>query len=213
MIAILRYQLALLGHSQRFLPPSLAYLLVLALLFNERDAPAEPEFAVSAGALTVFACWLTIALVDAEDPVQRLITLSHARRWPKLLGGTVLTVFGCCLVLTALTGLWSVLTHGGGTPGTLTVGALAHLACAGTGIAIGLPCSRLLIRRLGWTVLAALAALAVVVLVRWVPLVNPMLRSLTEPGSTVVPVLLGLLASFLALAASFAAVHTRVRRT
>ncbi|WP_158879788.1 hypothetical protein [Amycolatopsis anabasis] len=209
---MIRYQLALLGHSQRYLPPLLAYLGLLAVLFNERDSPAPPEFAVSAGALTVVACWLTIALVDAEDPVQRLITLAHARRVSAVLGGVVAAVLACSAGLTALVLAWSLVTHGAVPGAELGFGALAHLACAGTGIAIGLPCSRLLVARAGWTVIGALLALAVVVLARPIPLVNPMLRTLAADESMSGAVLLGAAVSALVLAASAVLVGVLVQR-
>lgn len=210
---MIRYQLALLGHSQRWLPPALAFLIVLAVLYTDPGAPVLPEFAVSAGALTVVACWLTIALVDAEDPVQRLITLTHARRQTRLLAGIVLAVLGCCAALAVVSLAFGTLRHKGAPEwGALGLGALAHLAAGSTGVAIGLPCSRLLVTRRGYTVLLALALLGLVVLVRWIPLVNPMLRAMSEPGSPASAVFLGLLVSVVVLASSATAVRFAVLR-
>lgn len=180
MIAGTRYYLALLFASQRYLPPVLAFLALLAVLYTSADAPVAPEFAVSAGGLVVVACWLTVAVVAVEDPVQRLVTAAQARSRVIPIAGVVATVFvvgaGCAAVST----LWAVVLHGGLGGTDLASGAGAHLAAACTGVAIGLPCSGLVVRRLGVTVVSALAALAVVFLVRWVPLVNPMLRALTS---------------------------------
>ncbi|PXY38571.1 hypothetical protein BA062_02205 [Prauserella flavalba] len=81
MIATTRYQLALLAHSQRYLPPLIAFLAVLGVLYTSRDAPVLPEFAVSGGALLVVTCWLTIALADVEDPAQRLVTRLRPIAW------------------------------------------------------------------------------------------------------------------------------------
>jgi hypothetical protein len=203
---MIRYQLALLGHSQRYLPPTLAFLVLLAILYTDPDAPRMPELAVSAGGVAVVACWLTIALVDAEEPAQRLITLVHARRLSTVLSGVVLSVLGCCAGLTAVSLLWSSIRHHGDPVGLLGIGVFAHLACVFTGIAIGLPCSRLLVPRIGYTVLAALAVLIAVVLVRWIPLINPMLRAMSSDSSTTGPVLTGLLASAIVLALSAAGV-------
>lgn len=210
---MIRYQLALLGHSQRWLPPSLAFGIVLGILYSDRGAPVIPEFAVSAGALTVVACWFTIALVDAEDPTQRLITLVHARRRTRVLTGIVLAVFTCCALLTVLSLVVGTIRHQGAPqPGPLGLGVLAHLAAACTGVAIGLPCSRLLLQRRGITVLVALALLVLVVLVRWIPLVNPMVRAMSAPGSPTPTVLADTLVSLAVLALSATGVGTVLRR-
>ncbi|HVV09146.1 hypothetical protein [Amycolatopsis sp.] len=207
-----RYQLALLLHSQRYLPPLLAYLLVLGILYTDVGSLPMPELAVSAGGLTVVTCWLTIALVDAEDPVQRLITLVHARRMPKLLTGVVAAVLGVGLVAAVGSLVWSSIEHRGLSAGVLGLGLLAHLACACTGIAIGLPSSRLVLPHIGYTVLAALAALIAVLLIRWLPLINPMLRAMTVHGSVRGSVLLCFVVSAVVLLLSATAVGLVYRR-
>lgn len=211
---MIRYQMALFAHSQRFLLPGLAYLALLGVLYSDDDAasPALPEFAVSSGAMMVLACWLTITLVDAEDPVQALITRVHARRLSIVVSSVVVTVLACCAVPALVSLAWSMVMHGGDSFGELAFGAMAHLGCAGAGIAIGLPCSRLLLPRAGYTTIAAPVGLLLVLLVRWIPFVNPMLRALSSNDPAAAPLVFGLLTSFLALAASSAAVVVGVRR-
>ncbi|GAB2979761.1 hypothetical protein LWP59_00140 [Amycolatopsis acidiphila] len=209
---MIRYQLALLGHSQRWLPPSFAFLVLLAILYTDPDAPILPELAVSTGAVTVAASWLTIALVDAEDPVQRLITRVHARRLSTVLGGVVVSVLICCAVLTAVSLVWSSIRHGGDPAGVLGIGVLAHLAGACTGVAIGLLCSRLLVTRIGYTVLAAPAALVVVLLLRWVPLLNPMLRAMSSGTPATGAVVVGVVTSAVLLSVSAVVVGLLFRR-
>ena len=209
---MIRYQLALLGHSQRWLPPSLLFAVLMGVLYADPGTEVLPQFAVSAGALAVVACWLTVALVDAEDPVQRLITRVHARRLSTVLGGIVGAVFACCVLLTMLPLVWSSLSHQGNSVGALGIGALAHLAGAGTGTAIGLPCSRLLVPRVGYTVLIAPVALAVVLLIRQLPLLNPMLRALTADSASAGPLALALATSAALLLLSATAVGAVTRR-
>ncbi|KAA9166731.1 hypothetical protein FPZ12_000505 [Amycolatopsis acidicola] len=199
---MIRYQLALLLHTQRYVPPLLAYLLLLGILYTDVGAVPVPELAVSAGALSVVACWLTIALVDAEDPVQRLITLVHARRVSQLLLGIASTALALSAVATVVSLAWSSLEHHGLSAGDLGLGLLAHLTCACTGIAIGLPCSRLLVPRIGYTVMAALAGLVAVLLIRWLPLINPMLRAMTSGSSVTGAILWCLVVSAAVLALS-----------
>ncbi|AIJ20149.1 hypothetical protein [Amycolatopsis methanolica] len=158
------------------------------------------------------ACWLTVALVDAEDPVQRLFTLVHARRLSTVRTGFVAAAALCCVVLTAVSLAWAALVHHGLPAAVLNDGVVAHAACAAAGIGLGLPCSRLVLPRIGYTVLAALVLLGVVLLVRWVPVVNPMPRSLTGAGSHTSAVALGLLGGVLLLVVSAAVTGRIVHR-
>jgi hypothetical protein len=212
VLAMTRYELALLGHSQRYVPAVVAFLAVLAIQYTDQASPVLPEFAVSSAALLVVGCWLTIALLDVEDPAQRLVTLSHARGWRPMLTGVVLAVLACAVALTAASEIWSVVVHRHAATAQLGIGALAHLAGASLGIAIGLPCSRLLVNRVGWTVIAAVPALAAVLLVRWIPLANPMLSAMASGRPATGAVLFGALASAVALAFSAGTVGFLVRR-
>lgn len=213
---MIRFQLALLGHSQRYLPAVLLYLWVGAVLFASNDGPALPGFAVTSGALLVVACWLTMTMVDAQDPVQRLITHSHAGvrfRHPlaaELLGVTA-AVLGCCTALALLTEVVSTLTHGGYPISELGFGLLAHLACACAGLALGLPCSRLLVPRPGYGFVLAVGGVLLVLLVR-VPPVNPMLRTMTSELPASAAILWGTAASVVALAVSATLVGVFVHR-
>ncbi|WP_103353786.1 hypothetical protein [Amycolatopsis sp. CA-128772] len=211
MLALTRYYLTLLGHSQRYLPALLAYLALCVILYADPNSPPLPLFGVSAGGLLVVSCWLTIALLDIEDPVQRLVTLSHARQWRRMITGAVLTVLACSLVLTVITEVWSAIKASKFHPAELGIGLPAHLACALLGIAIALPCSRLLVQRVGWTVLAAVITLVVVLLAK-IPLVHPLLHALTDDEPVGAPLVLALVTSVAMLAASFFAVSALVRR-
>ncbi|MGW3960388.1 hypothetical protein ACWED2_11250 [Amycolatopsis sp. NPDC005003] len=211
MLAMTRYYLALLGHSQRYLPALLAYLALCVILYADPHSPPLPLFGISAGGLLVVSCWLTIALLDIEDPVQRLVTLSHARRWRRMITGAVVTVLACSLVLTAITEVWSALKSFKIQPAALGIGLLAHLACAVLGIAIALPCSRLLVHRIGWTVLAAVITLVVVLLAK-IPLVHPLLHALTDEEPVAGSLVLALVTAVAMLAVSYFAVSELVRR-
>jgi hypothetical protein len=211
VLAMTRYYLTLLGHSQRYLPALLAYLALCVILYADPNSPPLPLFGVSAGGLLVVSCWLTIALLDIEDPVQRLVTLSHARRWRRMVSGAILTVLACSLVLTVITEVWSALKSFKFQPSALGIGVLAHLACALLGIAIALPCSRLLVHRVGWTVLAAVITLIVVLLAK-IPLVHPLLHALTDEEPVGGPLVLALVTSVVVLAASFLVVSVLVHR-
>jgi hypothetical protein len=70
----------------------------------------------------------------------------------------------------------------------------------------------LLVSRVGWTMIAAILALAAVLLVRWIPLVNPTLSAMTSGRPAAGAVLLGALSSVTALALNAVSVGTLVHR-
>jgi hypothetical protein len=70
----------------------------------------------------------------------------------------------------------------------------------------------LLVSRVGWTMIAAILALEAVLLVRWIPLVNPMLSAMTSGRPAAGAVLLGALSSVTALALNAVSVGTLVHR-
>lgn len=91
---------------------------------------------------------------------------------------------------------------------------MSHLAALLAGIAIGLPCSRLLIGRLGWTLMAGLTGCLLVLLVRWIPVVNPLLRALSRtasPGTGLALLSLGISTLLLAISASTVGLLARRR--
>ncbi|KAA5836267.1 hypothetical protein ABT337_14590 [Saccharopolyspora hirsuta] len=184
MIALIRYRLAELGHSQRYLPPVLLYIGLLAVLHSDNAGPALPSYAVTAAALLVVAAWLTIALVDVEDVVQRTVTRAHVGSVHRMLVGTVLTVLCCAGGLAVLTTAWSQVSSGFAHPAAdLAIGLLAHVVCAAFGIAVALPCSGLVVRRIGYTAIAAAALLAITLLAERLPLAHPLLLGLSSASA------------------------------
>lgn len=191
MIALIRYALATLLHSQRYLPPTLLFVAGLAVFGGSDNGPLVPVYAICAGALFVCGTWLTVALVNVEDPVLRSVTVVNAGRSGRVLAATVCGALAGCLVL-AVVGLGYPLVTGQHpvTPVALLLGVEAQLTAACTGVAVGLLCSRLVIGRPGYSLVVALALVLVLLLARGVPPVNTLVRLLSEeraPEAMVAP--------------------------
>lgn len=179
MIALIRYQFAELGHSQRHLPPVLAHLGVLAVMSSANQGPALPGYAVTAASSLLVSGWLIIALAGISSSEQRAIVAAHAGSFARVLISLVLTVLACSAGLAVLAVGWGAVTHGADIPPTtLALGVLVHLICSVFGIAVALPCSSLVIPRIGYTLVAAVVLLAVALLAKWVPLAFPLLFAL-----------------------------------
>lgn len=80
MIAIARYALSDYAQSQRFLPPLVAYLGTLAILYAFPPGPILPAYGLTAALILPVCAWLTVNLHNSEDPVQAGVTFSATRR-------------------------------------------------------------------------------------------------------------------------------------
>lgn len=217
MIALIRYTSTTLLHSQRYLAPVLLFLAALAVSSSNDSGPLPPLYGLCAGALFVCATWFTIALVSTEDPVHRAITIVTAGNSRRVLCASVSVAIIGCLILTVV-GLIFPLLAGAHTAGIAEVvlGVEAELTCAAMGIAAGLLCSRLVMRRQGYALIAALALVMTLLLVPGLPPVNVVIRLMsnaTQSAGLIAPAA-GLLAiAVAALLLASVATHLITTRT
>lgn len=197
MVALIRYSLALMLHGQRYLAPVLLFIATLATFTINDGGPLAGTYVVCAGAVLICSCWLTVTIVNAEDPVRRSITIvnaGHSRR-------VLLALINLALLLSlALTSVGMVFPLVSGrhviTAAGLLVGLQAQLTCGSVGIAVGLFCSRLVIPRPGYSLIVALVTIIAVPLTRGLPPINPMLRLMSSdrPAAQQIPSIAGYLA-------------------
>jgi len=157
MRALVRYVGADALRSQRWLAPLLSYLAVLAVL-DATSGPVRSTYATSAVLLVPVATWVTVVVNQSEDPVQTWITTTSAGSDTRLRLAKLVTAGLGCAALGAVAVVAPVLTtshHWSATD--LGLGTLAHLLCGAVGVAFGALCSRPVIRRTAWAVLAATA--------------------------------------------------------
>ncbi|ADB33008.1 hypothetical protein Kfla_3957 [Kribbella flavida DSM 17836] len=206
MSALYRYLLLSVLLSQRYLPPTLIFLAALAVGVTSDSGPLQSSYAFCVLAVLVCSTWLAVSVVNHEDPTQRRITLVTIGDSSRVLAVTVAVVLTWAVPLVGIGLVYPIVTgRHVVTAGALAVGAVAQLAAAMLGTAIGLLCSRLVIPRIGLATLAAAAALLAVLLIRWLSPIRPIMSLLFNdqtPGQNAVPVaLLALLcAAVLALA-------------
>jgi hypothetical protein len=194
VIALVRYTLANVVLSQRYLPPVLLFFVVLVVFTGADSGPLPPVYAVSAGA--VFACgtWLTIVTVNAEDPTRRAVTVVSAGGSGRVLAASVWVAFVWCVCLGVVGLLYPLAVgHHRAVPAAFALGSVAELTGACTGIAVGLLCSRIVLRRAGVAVLAALAAIFAFLLVPGLPPVRSVFLLLAggRPASAVLAPAIG----------------------
>jgi hypothetical protein len=170
MTALVRYGLSMLVRGQSYIAPIVLYASAIVVLTTNDQGPLPQVY--SACVMTVFICmvWLTVALINTEEPAQRAMTSVAARGEHRVLAANVLAAVVVCLLLTAIgTGYPIYSGEHTVTATELLVGVLAQVGCGLAGIAAGLLCSRIVVRRTGYAVFLGLALVGVMVLVRDLP--------------------------------------------
>ncbi|MEV0283006.1 hypothetical protein AB0H36_02690 [Kribbella sp. NPDC050820] len=209
MTALYRYLITSVLLSQRYLPPTLIFLAALAVGTSSDSGPLESSYAFCVLAMLVCSTWLTVAIVNHEDPTQHQITLVMIGDSLRVLAITVAVVLTWCTPLLAIGLAYPIVTGKHVvTVGALAVGAAAQLSAAMIGSAIGLLCSRLVIPRIGIATLTAAAAILAVLLLRWISPIRPLMTLLSNehsPADNAVPLtLLTALSAVLLIAAVLA---------
>lgn len=183
MSALYRYLLNSVLLSQRYLPPMLICFGVLAVGTASDNGPLQSSYAFGVLVMLVCSAWMTVAIVNHEDPTQRQITLVTIGSSLRVLAMTVAVVVTWCAPLLLFALICPIVTGDHVvTAGDLLVGAAAQLAAAMIGIAIGVLCSRLVIRRIGIAMLTA-ATLILLMLVRWISPIRALMKVLSDEKS------------------------------
>jgi hypothetical protein len=212
LIGLVRYLTADLLRSQRFLLPVFLYLLLLAPLFNGDPGPPPELWIVTVLVLYPVSCWLAVTIANTEDPIQRQVTIAAAGGPARVAAGVLLTCLVADALLVVIAVFWPALTtRYAFSPAVLVDGALAHVAAAATGTAVGLLCARPVIHGIGWSVVIGGGFVFLTATQTWLPPVGLTVRALdhdTTVGTLAVQALLGLALAGLATAATVA-VHNR----
>ncbi|MGK5680750.1 hypothetical protein [Actinoplanes sp. URMC 104] len=167
MIPLVRMRLAGFLRGGRILPPAIAVLVVLGVIYGGGPSPASAAYGYSAAALFPVLAWQTKLLLDTEPDVQRRLarTAVGARReaLSGMLAATLLALLVCALAMLAPWLFRGIDTRDAVLSGTL-LGALAHLLAVPPAVAVGALASRAVTRgpRNGVAVLVTAAVLVVV---------------------------------------------------
>ncbi|WP_433273056.1 hypothetical protein ACQPZF_18035 [Actinosynnema sp. CS-041913] len=207
MTALVRYLLADVLRTQRYLPPLLAFAAVLAM-FNAGDA--GPPLSAYAGPSAFFypvAVWLTIVIATAEDPVRRAVTVTTAGGWGRAQGAVTALSCLAVTVVAAFAALVPVLTQSRPYPlTTIASGFAALLVCGLTGVGVGVLCTRPIITQHGWSVLTAAALILLTFLFGQTPPIGNVLGALGHETNLAQNLAIsGTAAGFLVAAATLAA--------
>ncbi len=182
-LAVARFLADDVLRSQRYLLPLLVLAGVLAVLFGGDPGPPPAPWAVSALALYPTSAWLALVVANTETPEQRTVTVASAGGPGRVAAGTLLVALAGGLLLAAISVVWPAVTGAHPyPPRILLLGALAHVAAAGTGAAVGLLCARPLVARIGWSFSIAVTVVVVTAVQPWLPPVGTAVGALADDG-------------------------------
>ena len=192
MRALFRYVWTDTLRSQRWVAPMLTFGAAVAIV-SAQTGSVLPTYAISAAVLLFIATWMSVVVVNNEDPIQQSITTVCAASPFRVRLSKLLVAFCIASVLGLIGMIGPPLASTSGVTGVeLLVGAAAQLLTALTGTALGALCSRPLISRRAWSVLIGAAVCLVTVIVPHCPPTRQILVLFNETGSVALglPVLL-----------------------
>ena len=182
MIALLRYVAADAFRSQRWVAPLLGFAAIDAVV-SAQTGSVLPSYAIAAAALLFIATWLTVILVNNEDPVQQGITEvcagSQAKvRLSKLMVSlSIAVVFGFLGMIAP-----TVLSSSPSTAKDVVAGICAQTITALMGVTFGALCSRPILRRRSWSVLMGVLLGMATILIPHGPPTRQLLVLFNETG-------------------------------
>ncbi|MGZ0153327.1 hypothetical protein ACXJJ3_40120 [Kribbella sp. WER1] len=206
MSALYRYLMHSVLLSQRYLPPMLIFFGVIAVGTTSDNGPLQSSYGFCVLVMFVCSTWMTVAIVNHEDPTQRQITLVTVGSSLRVLAMTIAVVLSWCapllvfgLICPIVTGSHQV------TAGDVLIGVGSQLAAALLGASIGVLCSRLVIRRIGIAMLSAVT-LILLMMIRRISPIRALMKVLSDEKTAAVNAVPTTLLAVLCLAVLVAAV-------
>jgi hypothetical protein len=182
VIALLRYVAADAFRSQRWVAPLLCFAAIDAVV-SAQTGSALPSYAITAAALLFIATWLTVIVVNNEDPMQQSITEACAGSQTKVR----LSKLGVSLSIAVLFGLLgmiapTLLSSSLTSVKDVVAGIFAQTITALMGVTFGALCSRPIVRRRSWSVLAGVLLGMATILIPHGPPTRQLLVLFNETG-------------------------------
>jgi hypothetical protein len=165
--ALTRMRLSAFVRSGRALPPAIAVLVVLGVIYGGGASPAAVAYGYSAAALFPVLAWMTKVLLDAEPDVQRRlvrVAIGPAREALAGILASIVVALIVCLLAMGAPWLFNGIDPTTALASGIVLGVLAHLLAVPPAVALGALASRAVTGsiRTGVTVLVVAAVLVVV---------------------------------------------------
>jgi hypothetical protein len=192
--SLVRYVLSDTLRGQRWVAPLLCFAAVDAIA-SAQNGSVLPTFAITATALLFIATWLTVVIVNNEDPIQQAITESCAGSRSRVRISKLLFAFGAAATVGML-GMIApvVVSSSGATLEDIGAGVSAQLIMSFAAVGLGSLCSRPIVRRRAWSFLLGVLVCLATILVPSGPPTRQLLVLFNKTGSFALGVPVALIA-------------------
>ena len=182
MIALVRYVGRDTLRSQRWVAPLLCFGAIDAII-GAQSGSVLPSYAIGAAALLFITTWLTVVIVNNEDPIQQSITEVCAGSQTKVR----VSKLGVSLLIAVPLGVLGMIAPTVVSTSKTTImeviaGICAQIITAVMGVTFGALCSRPIIRRKSWSVLLGVLLGMATVLIPHGPPTRQLLVLFNETG-------------------------------
>lgn len=178
-LALLRYQAVEALRATRWVAPLVVFLIV-TVSGTTAGGTALGGYGLTATALMPVALWLTVVVLNGEDPVQSAITSTTVGNPLTVrLGGLTVAYLGC-QVLTAFAVVWPPVTGHPAGAGDIGAGVAGHLLTSLAGVAVGSVLARPVVRRPAWAVVLGVAVIVAEFVVPGSPPVGPIAAAFAD---------------------------------
>jgi hypothetical protein len=183
MKAALRYSCRDTLRGQRWVAPLVSFAAIDAIA-SAQTGSLLPTFATTATALLFVGTWLTVVVLNNEDPIQQTITESCVGSRSKLRVAKLVLAFLATATLGILGMIGPVLGSSSKVISReLVAGLCAQLITSIAAVTLGALCSRPLVRRLAWSVLLAISICLATVIIPGAPPTRQLLVLFNMTGS------------------------------
>jgi hypothetical protein len=192
MTGLFRYVTLDTLRSQRWVAPLVCFAAVDAII-GTHSGSVLPSYAITGTALLFVALWLTVVIVNNEDPIQQTITEVCAGSADKVRLSKLAVSFGFAVIIGVLGMIApTILADSGRTLAAVAAGVCAQIITALIGVTFGSLCSRPIVRRRSWSVLLGIVLGMATVVIPYGPPTRQILVLFNETGRFAlgVPVLL-----------------------
>lgn len=147
MTGLVRYVVADVWRSRRWVPPFFLFLCSQAIL-DAQGGPVLPTFAAESAVFFFLGAWLCVSVTNSEDSIQERITVAAAGGQTRVRLAKLTVAYLGCLPLIGVSLLVPPLVTSAPTS-MLQVfeGAVAECVTALTGVAVGAICSRPMLKK------------------------------------------------------------------